>query len=110
MAYYVRVATRGSAKSGTPHQALNYISDGHDARRDPSYSEAELRYVARMDPGWKADLEGGRVPLVGFGELAAHTDQKQLTSKFEEACIPSRSKCATIGYKSITLTVPKEVT
>ncbi len=109
MAYYVRVATRGSAKSGTPLQALNYISDGHDARRDPSYSEAELRYVARMDPGWKADLEGGRVPLVGFGELASHTDQKQLAINFEEACIPSHSKCATTGYKSITLTVPKEV-
>jgi hypothetical protein len=46
---------------------------------------------------------------VGFGELAPHTDQKQLAIKFEEACIPSHSKCATTGYKSITLTVPKEV-
>ena len=51
MAYYARVVTRGSAKKGTPGQALNYITDGHDARRDPSYSDAELHYIARMDPG-----------------------------------------------------------
>ena len=49
MAYYVRVATRGSAATGSPRQALNYITDGHDARRDPSYSDAELHYIARMD-------------------------------------------------------------
>jgi hypothetical protein len=109
MAYYVRVATRGSAKSGTPSQALNYISDGHDARRDSTFSEAELRYVARMDPGWKADLEGGRVPLVGLGELSSHREQKQLAQEFEAACTPSHSKCATTGYKSLTLTLPKEV-
>src|SRR5512141_589959 len=109
MAYYVRVSTRGTAKSGTPRQALNYISDGHDARRDPSFSDAELRYVARMDPGWKADLEGGRVPLVGFGRLATHADHERLTQEFEEACLPTNCKRGTIGYKSITLTLPKEV-
>jgi hypothetical protein len=70
MGYYVRVSARGTAESGTPRQALNCISDGHDARLDPSLSDGELRYLARMDPGWKADLEDGRVPLVGFGRLA----------------------------------------
>ena len=42
------MATRGSAKTGSPRQALNYITDGHDARRDSSYSDAELHYMARM--------------------------------------------------------------
>jgi hypothetical protein len=69
--YYVRVATRGSPKTVSPRQALNYITDGHDAPRDSSYSDAELHYIARMDPGWKTNLEGGRVPLVGFGQHRA---------------------------------------
>jgi hypothetical protein len=109
MAYYVRVATRGSAATGSPRQALNYITDGHDARRDPSYSDAELHYIARMDPGWKADLEGGRVPLVGFGELTGERDEERLAARFEDACQPYHDRRGTTGYKSITLTVPKEV-
>jgi hypothetical protein len=109
MAYYVRVATRGSAATGSPKQALNYITDGHDARRDPSYSDAELHYIARMDPGWKTDLEGGRVPLVGVGALAGELDEKKLAERFEDSCQPYHSLRGTTGYKSITLTVPKEV-
>ncbi len=109
MAYYVRVATRGSAAKGTPKQALNYITDGHDSRRDPSYSDAELHYIARMDPGWKTNLEGGRVPLVGFGQLAGERDEGSLASRFEHACQPYHDIRGTTGYKSITLTVPKEV-
>jgi hypothetical protein len=109
MSYYVRVATRGSAKKGTPGQALNYITDGHDARRDSSYSDAELHYIARMDPGWKTDLEGGRVPLVGFGQLSSERDEAQLAKRFEDACLPYHDVRGTTGYKSITLTVPKEV-
>jgi hypothetical protein len=109
VAYYVRVATRGSPAKGSPRQALNYITDGHDARRDASYSDAELHYIARMDPGWKTDLEGGRVPLVGFGELAGEHDEGRLAQRFEDSCQPRHDLCATTGYKSITLTVPKEV-
>ena len=61
--YYVRCNTRSSGASakGTPGQALDYITDAHDAESDPSYSHAELAYIARLDPGWKTDLEGGRV-------------------------------------------------
>jgi len=109
LAYYVRVATRGSAATGSPRQALNYITDGHDARRDPSYSDAELHYIARMDPGWKTDLEGGRVPLVGFGELAGELNEDKMAERFEHSCQPYHSLQGTTGYKSITLTVPKEV-
>ena len=109
MTYYVRMATRGSAKTGSPRQALNYITDAHDVRREPSYSDAELHYIARMDPGWKTDLEGGRVPLVGFGKLAGALDEKTLADAFQEACLPYHSLCGTTGYKSITLTLPKEV-
>ena len=109
MAYYVRISTRGSAATGSPRQALNYITDGHDARRDPSYSDAELHYIARMDPGWKTDLEGGRVPLVGFGELAGENEEENLAKRFEDSCQPYHSLRGTTGYKSITLTLPKEV-
>ena len=109
MSYYVRIATRGSAKTGSPRQALNYITDAHDIRRDTSYSDAELHYIARMDSGWKTDLEGGRVPLVGFGELAGELDEKAMAARFEESCLPYHSIRGTTGYKSITLTVPKEV-
>jgi len=49
MTYYVRMATRGSAKTGSPRQALNYITDAHDIRRDTTYSDAELHGV---DPVW----------------------------------------------------------
>jgi len=105
MTYYVRVATRGSAQKGTPRQALNYITDGHDARRDASYSDA----ISRMDPGCKTDLEGGRVPLVGFGVLAGERDENQLANRFEDACQPYHDIRGTIGYKSITLTLPKEL-
>ena len=70
--YYVKAVTRspGAAVKGSPRQAVDYITDGHDLRRDPGYSDAELAYIARMGEGWKTDLEGGRVPLVGCGVLA----------------------------------------
>ncbi len=109
MTYDVRVATRGSPKTGSSRQAINYITDGHDARRDSSYSDADLHYIARMDPGWKTSLEGGRVPLVGFGQLAGELDQEKLAQRFEDSCLPYHSLCGTTGYKSITATVPKEV-
>jgi hypothetical protein len=54
-------------------QTLAHIIDGHDSRRDAGYSDAELVYVARMGEGWKTDLEGDRVPLVGFGVLRDET-------------------------------------
>jgi hypothetical protein len=108
--YYVKVVTRGakSTVKGTPAQALDYISDGHDARRDPGYSDAELAYIARMDEGWKTELEGGRVPLVGLGGLRGETDEKKMAIAFGDASQP-HDKRATTGYKSITFTIPKEV-
>jgi hypothetical protein len=108
--YYVKVSTRssGAKAKGTPEQAIEYITNGHDARRDPGYSDAELRYIARMDEGWKTDLEEGRVPLVGFGTIAGETDQAVLRAAFGECCKPW-DPCATMGYKSFTFTVPKEV-
>ena len=51
----MKVVTRGATAltaKGTPSQALAYITDGHDSRRDPGYSDAELVYVARMGEGW----------------------------------------------------------
>jgi hypothetical protein len=109
--YYVKAYTRspGAAKKGSPRQAVDYITDGHDLRRDPGYSDAELAYVARMGEGWKTDLEGGRVPLVGCGVLAAELDQRQLAELFERSCHTTHDVRAKTGYKSFTFTVPKEV-
>jgi hypothetical protein len=108
--YYVKVVTRGakSVVKGSPAQAIDYITDGHDSRRDAGYSDAELAYIARMDPGWKTDLEGGRVPLVGLGSLQGESDEKRMAVAFEDASQP-HDKRATTGYKSITFTLPKEV-
>jgi hypothetical protein len=77
--YYVKVVTRGATAEttkGSPRQqtqTLAHIIDGHDSLRDAGYSDAELVYVARMGEGWKTDLEGDRVPLVGFGVLRDET-------------------------------------
>jgi len=76
--FYVRVATRssGAAAQGSPRQALGYLADNHDREHDAGSSEAELNYIARLDPGWKTDLEGGRVPLVGYGTLKGVTEDQ----------------------------------
>lgn len=82
MAYYVHVATRGRKVTDSPTNAINYIARGHDDRR---------------------------VPLVGLGVLASLHDERTIADRFEEACQPYHDTRATIGYKSITLTLPKEV-
>jgi hypothetical protein len=110
--YYVRAATRSSGASakGSPRQAIDYITDGHDLRRDPgAYSDAEIAYIARLDAGWKTELEGGRVPLVGSGTLAGVSDHEELATRFEGACQPWHDRRGTTGYKSFTFTLPKEV-
>jgi hypothetical protein len=93
----------------SPRRAVAYITDGHDARRDPAYSEAELRYIARMGDGWKTELEGGRLPLVGFGILSEIRDREELVARFEGSCQPWHDKRGTTGYKSFTFTLPKEL-
>jgi hypothetical protein len=109
--YYVRVKTRssGAAARGSPAKALEYITDGHDERRDTTYSNAEIAYIARLGDGWKTQLEGGRVPLFGLGDLAQQSDQAVIAALFEQACQPFHDPRATTGYKSFTFTLPKEL-
>jgi hypothetical protein len=109
--YYVRCTTRssGASSKGTPRQALAYITDAHERERDPSCSGAELAYIARLDPGWKTTLEGGRVPLVGLGALQSVTDAETLSRKFEAACQPYHDRRGSTGYLSWTFTMPKEL-
>ena len=109
--YYVRCNTRssGASSKGTPAQAVEYITDTHDSERDPSYSNAELRYIARLDEGWKQELEGGRLPLVGLGALAGCSDQIELARAFADACQPYHDRRGTTGYLSYTFTIPKEI-
>ncbi|HEY4392760.1 MAG TPA: hypothetical protein VGP64_01805 [Polyangia bacterium] len=70
--FYVKVATRGTAtaKKGSPRQALDYITDGHDTRRDPGYSDGELAYIARMGEEWKT------ARLVELEQRLAAVDQR----------------------------------
>jgi hypothetical protein len=109
--YYVRCTTRssGASSKGTPRQALDYVTDVHDQERDPSCSRAELTYIARLDPGWKTTLEGGRVPLVGLGAPRSVTDQDTLAREFEAACQPYHDRRGSTGCFSWTFTMPKEL-
>jgi hypothetical protein len=113
MSFYVKVMTRGEkgTAQGSPSQAMDYLTDGHDQRRVPAFSEGEVEYIARMGEGWKTEMEGGRIPLVGFGILKGFEDQAVLREAFEDACRPqwhSAVKGGKTGYKSIVATLPKE--
>jgi hypothetical protein len=57
-----------------------------------------LRYITREE-----------VTLQGCGELAGELDEARLADLFERSCQPSHDPRASLGYKSITLTLPKEV-
>jgi hypothetical protein len=113
LSFYVKVMTRGEkgTAQGSPSQAMDYLTDGHDQRRVPAVSEGEVEYIARMGEGWKTELEGGRIPMVGFGRLKGIEDQAVLRDVFEDSCKPSYQsavKGGTTGYKSIVATLPKE--
>ena len=109
--YYVRVKTRGpgAAERGSPKQALDYISDPHGEKDEAELSHAEVLYIARLGEGWKTELEGGRVPLHGLGTLAKVESQRELRGRFDDACLPYHDKRATTGYKSLTFTLPREM-
>lgn len=90
LSYYVKAMTRGEqgTAKGTPAQAMDYLTDGHDMRRDPAFSEGEVAYISRMGEGWKTEMEGGKVPLVGFGRLNGITDEATLREAIEDSCKP----------------------
>jgi hypothetical protein len=48
-----------------------------------------------MLDSWKTDLEGGRVPLVGIGELRGEADDQQMVDGFEWSRFPQplRDRC-----------------
>lgn len=113
LSFYVKVMTRGEKGTarGSPSQAMDYLTDGHDQRRGPAFSEGEVDYIARTGEGWKTELEGGRIPMVGFGRLKGIEDQAVLRDVFEDSCKPSYHsavKGGKTGYKSIVATLPKE--
>jgi hypothetical protein len=91
----------------TVREAVVHITK--TSRGAPGGAGDALAYVGRHEPGRKMDLERGRVPLVGFGVLAGLSgDDETLVARFEWECVPYDRR-ATAGYKSFTLTVPKEV-
>ncbi|MCL1893713.1 MAG: hypothetical protein FWG02_05705 [Holophagaceae bacterium] len=114
--YYSKSTTRGSSSTvkGTPQQAIDYLTDDHDSKRIASASKEEIDYIARINPGYKTDLEGGRVPLEGHGRCSGH-GEAEMRRIFLDSCIPKhrdswgRKTTATEGYKSHTLTLPKEL-
>ena len=109
--YYVRCNTRSSGASakGTPTQALEYITGAHDAERDPSYSSAELAYIARLDPGWKQDLEGGRIAAGRSRRAPGLHRPGGARSRLRGACQPFHDRRGSTGYLSYTFTMPKEL-
>jgi hypothetical protein len=58
--------------------------------------------------GWTTDLEDGRVTLVAIDELEMESDKQQMMDGFEPSRVP-HSRCATAANKSLTFTLPKEV-
>lgn len=114
VSYYVKAMTRGEGgkAKGTPAQAMDYLTDGHDHRKEAAISDGELEYIARMGEGWKTELEGGRIPMVGYGRLEGIQDDQILRAAFEDSCQPeahSLAKGGKTGYLSIVVTIPKEV-
>jgi hypothetical protein len=90
--YDAKVVTRGvnSASKGTARQTVGFIMDGHDTRRDPG-SDSELTHIVRVRDGWKTDLEGGRVPLVGIGELKGELTSNKCLRSSSRVC--PRDRC-----------------
>lgn len=108
--YYCQFKTRGpgAASQGSPVQAFDYISDGHDERDRSAYSAPELEYIARSGAGWKVELEGGPVPVVAHGSLRDLAGA-ELKDRWLDACQPYHDKRATTGYLSWTFSIPKEL-
>jgi len=93
----------------TVQQAIDYITDDHDSKRLGNITDQMIAYICRIDSGYKTEHEGGKVPLVGHGLLTDITDLRELTWQFNEATIPANPR-GKKGYKSVTLTLPKELT
>jgi len=114
--FYGNIKTRssGATNKGTPTQAVDYLQDDHDSKRMAMVGEAEIAYMARINPGYKTNLEGGRIPLNGYGKCKG-LSENEMRAVFAESCIPrhvdslGRKTTATTGYKSIVLTFPKEL-
>lgn len=114
MPFYANVQTRssGGAAKGSPGQAMAYLQDDHDSRRETNLSQGEVEYIARSGEGWKREQEGGEIALHATGRTAG-LDQEHTRAQFEYDCTPhyqpANGGTPTTGYISITLTLPKEV-
>jgi hypothetical protein len=93
---------------------MDYLTDDHDSKRLAQVAAAELDYMARSNPGFKTNLEGGKIALNGYGQCEGMTEA-EMRKHFAETCIPKhrdslgRKTTATTGYQSHTLTLPKEL-
>jgi hypothetical protein len=86
------------------------VSIGRERRNWADAAVSALAYLGRHEDGPKREVEGGRVPLVGFGTLAGDwQDERHLTANFQWDCFPWHVNRGKAGYKSFTLTLPKEV-
>jgi len=124
--FYTRTKTRTrfARNKGTVSQAIAYIGDDHDTKRITNVSEDGIKYIVRIDPNFKQNHEGGRVPLHGHGVLAeakATTDNKdirKMKAVIEYYCstkyqpnkygVPRPTR-GIDGYQEHTLTIPKEL-
>jgi hypothetical protein len=123
--FFLRLKTRSqfALQKGTSHQAIEYITDDHDSKRVGKMNNEMIAYIARIDLGYKTDLEGGRVALYGHGvmrNLVAVTEEevRAFEKRFHEWEIPPLQPCpngrmrtttGTVGYKETALTFSKEL-
>lgn len=115
-AYYGKSITRssGAKNKGTASQAMDYLQDDHDSKRIAQVSEAELDYMARVNPGYKTEQEGGKIPLQGYGRCEG-LSEAEMRKTLEESCKPNYLSAAgnptraSEGYTSHVVTLPKEL-
>ena len=84
----------------------------HRRPRQPSRSGVlgrQPRVGGAHGEGWKTNLDGGRVPWwASARSVTSSTRRKGLSRSRMHAC-PGHDRRATTGYKSMTFTVPKDV-
>jgi len=92
---------------------MAYIQKTREGKVFAKTTDQAIKYIARENPGYKQELEGGVVPITGHGILKGKTG-KELEELFHRATFPGvnaqgRITRAIQGYNSHVLTLPKEL-
>ena len=108
--FYVRVATRGGPRPGKESRARPSTTlPAATTPREPGYRTARLAYIARMDPGMEDRSRRGARSVDRLRPARGGDATRRKCGGVRERRVVPTDRCATAGYKSITFTLPKEV-